>query len=53
MEFKESARWSYIQGNKGKVSAHEVLWTVAAFLNAHGGTLFIGVDRGKTVGIGG
>jgi hypothetical protein len=52
VEFKESARWSYIQGHKDKVSSHEVLRTVTAFLNAHGGTLFIGIsDRGEAIGL--
>lgn len=44
VEFKESARWSHIHGEKEKTSEHEVIRTIAGFLNGRGGTLFIGVD---------
>jgi hypothetical protein len=43
LEFKESARWSHIAGEKEKESELEVLRSVAAFANTDGGTLLIGV----------
>jgi predicted HTH transcriptional regulator len=43
VEFKESARWSHIQGDKDKMSELDVLRTLAGFMNAKGGTLLIGV----------
>jgi hypothetical protein len=53
VELKESARWSYIQGHKEKVSLDEVVRSLAGFLNAHGGSLLIGVsDSGEAVGLG-
>lgn len=52
VEFKESSRWSYIQGEKEKTSAHEVVRAICGFLNADGGTLLIGVrDDGTPVGL--
>jgi hypothetical protein len=52
VEFKESARWSHIAGEKEKTSEIEVARAVAGFLNAKGGTLFIGVnDDGDAVGL--
>jgi hypothetical protein len=52
VEFKESARWSHITGEKEKTSEIEVARTIAGFLNAKGGTLFIGVnDDGNVVGL--
>jgi hypothetical protein len=53
VEFKESARWSYIQGQKEKLSLDEVVRALAGFLNAHGGSLLIGVnDEGDAIGLG-
>jgi hypothetical protein len=52
VEFKESARWSHIHGEKEKTSEHEVVRTVAGFLNGRGGTLFIGVSNdGEVIGL--
>lgn len=52
VEFKESARWSHIAGEKEKTSELEVSRAIAGFLNAKGGTLFIGVnDEGFPVGL--
>jgi hypothetical protein len=53
VEFKESARWSHIQGEKEKTSELEVIRTIAGFANAKGGTLLIGVsDQQEVVGLG-
>ena len=49
IEFKESARWSHIAGDKDKESELEVLRTVAGFMNAKGGSLLIGVADDATV----
>jgi hypothetical protein len=43
VEFKQSARWSHIEGDKEKKSELEVLRTLAGFMNGKGGTLLIGV----------
>jgi uncharacterized protein len=52
VEFKESARWSYIRGEKEKTSANEVVRAICGLLNADGGTLLIGVrDDGTPVGL--
>jgi hypothetical protein len=52
VEFKGSARWSYIQGEKEKVSANEVVRAICGLLNADGGTLLIGVrDDGTPIGL--
>lgn len=52
IEFKESARWSHIAGDKDKQSELDVLRTLAGFLNAKGGTLLIGVhDEDGAVGL--
>lgn len=51
-EFKESARWSYIEGDKEKRSELEVVRTLAGFMNVKGGTLLIGVhDTDGAVGL--
>jgi hypothetical protein len=52
VEFKESARWSHIEGDKEKRSELDVLRTIAGFSNSRGGTLLIGVhDEGRVVGL--
>jgi hypothetical protein len=52
VEFKESARWSYIRGEKEKTSANEVVRAICGLLNADGGTLLIGVRvDGTPVGL--
>jgi hypothetical protein len=52
IEFKESARWSHIEGDKNKQSELDVLRTVAGFMNARGGTLLIGVhDTDGPIGL--
>jgi hypothetical protein len=52
VEFKESARWSHIQGDKEKLSELEILRTLAGLMNAKGGTLLIGVhDADGPVGL--
>jgi ATP-dependent Lon protease len=52
VEFKESARWSHIQGDKEKLSELDVIRTLAGFMNAMGGTLLIGVhDTDGPVGL--
>jgi hypothetical protein len=52
IEFKESARWSHISGDKEKVSELDVLRSLAGFMNAKGGTLLIGVhDTNGPVGL--
>jgi hypothetical protein len=52
VEFKSSARWSYYRGEQGKECEDEVIKTVGAFMNSHGGTLVIGVeDDGNVLGI--
>lgn len=43
VEFKSSLRWDYKQGKINKAIQDEVIGTVAAFANAEGGTLLIGV----------
>lgn len=67
VEFKESARWSWkppaldpltnqprpiLSEQDGKLSVHAIAKSVAGFMNAAGGTLFIGVaDDGSALGI--
>jgi hypothetical protein len=51
-EFKSTARWDVRNESKSKEMEHEILKTVAAFLNTKGGDLLIGIDdSGKTVGL--
>jgi hypothetical protein len=53
IEFKASARYSYKPQVPEKVINEGVVKTVAAFMNASGGTLGIGVsDEGEVLGIG-
>lgn len=52
LEFKETARYNTRTGQADKVLEAVVVKTVAGFLNAHGGTLVIGVtDAGRSVGL--
>lgn len=52
VEFKSSLRWDYEQGNVNKVMESLIAKTIAAFMNAEGGKLFIGVkDAGEILGI--
>lgn len=52
VEFKMSLRWDYKTGAMNKALEKVVARTLAAFMNAKGGTLVIGVsDDGKIVGI--
>jgi hypothetical protein len=52
VEFKSTLRVNlHTKANDAKIE-HSVLKTLAAFLNTHGGTLFIGVDdNGKPLGL--
>ncbi len=53
IEFKSTARWNLHTGQADPKLEHIVLKTVCGFLNAEGGTLFIGVDDdGNSLGIG-
>lgn len=52
VEFKASARFSYKPAVPEKTLHDEVIKTIAAFLNASGGTLAIGIDDdGRVLGI--
>lgn len=52
LEFKSTARWDLRQGKKSPAIEGVICHTVAGFLNAHGGTLLIGVaDDGSIVGV--
>jgi hypothetical protein len=52
VEYKSSLRWDYKEGNVSKVVQKSVVKTMAAFLNADGGTLLIGLtDDGEVLGI--
>ncbi len=52
LEFKSSLRWDRRESRVNKVLEHAVIKTLAAFLNADGGTLLIGVDdAGAFVGL--
>ncbi len=44
VEFKSTARWNLVEARKDKRMEDAVVKTIAAFLNADGGTLLIGVD---------
>ncbi|MCP9490996.1 MAG: ATP-binding protein [Solirubrobacteraceae bacterium MAG38_C4-C5] len=48
VEFKSTARWNVRDGCKDKRMEDAVVKTIAGFLNADGGTLFIGVDDART-----
>jgi len=49
VEFKSSARWHYHKSAVDKAIEEEIVKTVAAFMNADGGTLLIGVDDDGSV----
>lgn len=52
IELKSSLLWSYINNQKSNSAEHEVMRSIAAFLNAEGGTLLIGVDNdGNILGL--
>ncbi|MCT7964974.1 putative DNA binding domain-containing protein [Laspinema sp. D1] len=52
LEFKSTARWNLRENKKDKAMEHEIVKTVAGFLNANGGILLIGVnDEGVLLGL--
>ncbi|MCX6272393.1 MAG: ATP-binding protein [Bacteroidetes bacterium] len=52
LEFKSTLRWNIRESKKDPVIEHACLKTMAAFLNADGGTLLIGVtDNGVVEGL--
>ena len=52
MELKSTARWDLREAKKNPDLEAVIRFTVAGFLNAHGGTLLIGVaDDGSIVGL--
>ncbi len=44
VEFKSSARWNLHRGDKDPAVEREIVKAIAGFMNAHGGTLLIGVN---------
>ena len=44
VEFKSSARWNIHKGDRDQAVEREIVKAVAGFMNAHGGTLLIGVN---------
>lgn len=52
VEFKSSLFWDYRQNKKNDNLADVVMKAVTAFLNAHGGTVYVGVsDDGSILGL--
>jgi glutaredoxin-related protein len=52
LEFKSTVRWDLREGKKSPELEAVIRYAVAGFLNAHGGTLLIGVgDDGSIVGL--
>lgn len=52
VEFKSTLRWNKFVGKKDAKIEHAALKTIAAFLNAQGGILLIGVaDDGEVIGL--
>ena len=52
LEFKSTVRWDLREGKKNTELEAVIRLTVAGFLNAHGGTLLIGVgDDGSIIGL--
>lgn len=52
LEFKSSFRWDYHENSLNKKLEEVILKSIAAFANAHGGTLLIGIDdNGAILGL--
>jgi ATP-dependent Lon protease len=52
VEFKSSARWGYQRGDRDEVVEQAAVRAVAGFMNAHGGTLLVGIDdQGTAIGL--
>lgn len=52
IEFKSTARWNLRENKLDKAMEHEIVKTVAAFLNTNGGNLLVGIDDdGKPLGL--
>lgn len=52
VEFKSSARWNLYKGDRDHAIEREIVKAIAGFMNAHGGTLLIGVnDDHEPVGL--
>jgi len=52
LEFKSSVRWDYREQRSNKKLSEVIVKTIAAFANAQGGTLLIGVnDDGEVLGL--
>ncbi|MDQ3943221.1 MAG: protease Lon-related BREX system protein BrxL, partial [Actinomycetota bacterium] len=52
VEFKSSARWNLHKGDRDQAIEREIVKAVSGFMNAHGGTLLIGVnDSHEAVGL--
>jgi len=49
VEFKSTARWNLREKSKDKRIEDALVKTIAGFLNADGGTLFVGVDDDRRV----
>lgn len=49
VEFKSTARWNLRESHKDRRMEDAIVKTIAAFLNADGGTLFIGVDDERSM----
>ncbi|HLO48669.1 MAG TPA: RNA-binding domain-containing protein [Nostocaceae cyanobacterium] len=52
IEFKSTARWNLRENKRDEAMEHEIVKTVAAFLNTNGGNLLIGIDdNGEVLGL--
>ncbi len=52
VEFKSSARWNLHKGDRDQAIEREIVKAVAGFMNAHGGTLLVGVnDEHEAIGL--
>lgn len=52
VEFKASARWNLHKGDRDQTMEREIVKAVSGFMNAHGGTLLIGVrDDHEVIGL--
>lgn len=49
LEFKSSLRWDYINNDINKELENVILKSIAAFTNAHGGMIFIGIKDDSTI----